>query len=147
MPVSDDDTREAEVSDLGLLTKGGSVAARLFRWDEAPEDVAEVKLRLDFADRVLEARAKEGYFQALRELRRLLEADGLLLVCNGTSLDVYPSPMTESMGYAEKAYRHTLGRAAGNADLVNIFDVGPDLRPSTLGEQREFHQKWLGSLR
>ena len=64
MPISDDDTREAEVSDLSLLTKGGSVAARLFRWDEAPEDVAEVKLRLEFADRVLEALGQGRLFSS-----------------------------------------------------------------------------------
>jgi len=55
--------------------------------------------------------------------------------------------MIESMGYAEKAYRQTLGRAARLADLVNIFDIGPDLVPTTVDAQLEFHQKWLDSLK
>jgi hypothetical protein len=121
--------------------------AEILRWDEAPEDFEQVKLRLEFGDNLLEVRTKDGYFRALCALREQIESSGMLLECYGASENVYPSPMIEAMGYAEKAYKQVLGKPALSADLVSIFDVGPDVIPSTVAQQREFHERWLKSLR
>jgi hypothetical protein len=121
--------------------------AEILRWDEAPEDFEQVKLRLEFGNKSLEVRTKDGYFRALCALREQIESSGMLLECYGGSENVYPSPMIEAMGCAEKAYKQTLGRPALTADLVSIFDVGPDVIPSTVSQQREFHERWLKSLR
>lgn len=137
---------EQLASEVSILTGEARTAAILFRWDEAPEDFKEVKLRLEFAGTSLEARDRDGYFSALCQIRRQLEVSGMLLVCYGASLNVYPSGMSASMGSGEKAYRQTLGKAALTADLVVIFDVGPDIVPATIDAQREFHQQWIKSL-
>ena len=50
------------------------------------------------------------------------------------------------MGCGEKAYKHTLGKPALAADPVVIFDIGPDIVPSTIDAQREFYEKWVKSL-
>jgi len=39
-----------------------------------------------------------------------------------------------------------LGRPAFSTDLVSIFDVGPDVQPSSVEEQKRFWLQWLGSL-
>ena len=142
----EDDALEYLTSPVSVSTPRGPVSAVLTRWDEAPEDFREVKLRLEFKETVLEARSQGGYWQALCELRQQLEAAGMLLVCNGTSLNVYPSAMSADMGTGEKAYRMTLGRPALMADLVVIFDTDPDVVPSTVDSQRAFHSQWLASL-
>ena len=71
----------------------------------------------------------------------------MLLVCNGASINVYPSAMITDMGSGEKAYRHTLGRRALMTDLVDIFDTDSGLVPSTVDSQRAFHSQWLASLK
>lgn len=114
-------------------------------WDEANGD--GVKIRLERRGQQLEAVHLNGYFRALCAIREQLEVEGSLLECFGASKDVYPSPMIESMGYGEKAYKLTLGRAALKSDLVGIFESGEDVAPATVEEQREFYEQWLESLR
>ncbi|MFC5743573.1 hypothetical protein [Dyella tabacisoli] len=142
-----DDHSDAIVCEIPILTVEGQWMAVLWRWDEAPENQDEVKLRLEFNERVLEAIAGNGYFRALCELRIKLEVDGLLLACYGASENVYPSPMIESMGCGERAYRLTLGKPALRQDLVSIFDFGSDVVPVTVKDQQRFYELWLKSLR
>jgi len=135
-----------ESSSINLVTKAGTLRGELFRWDEAPEDLKDVKLRLEFQGEVIEARDSSGYFQALSELRKELESRQILLACYGASLNVYPSGMISSMGLGEKAYKLHLGRPALTQDLVIIFDDGPDVVPATVKDQLEFYNKWAKSI-
>ncbi len=86
------------------------------------------------------------YFEALCEIRNRLEAEGWRPVCYGSSRNVYPSGMCRGMGLGLKAYKMQLGRRALLADLVKIFDAGPDVEPSSVEEQKRFQQEWLRSL-
>lgn len=40
-----------------------------------------------------------------------------------------------------------MGEQAKSADLVSIFETGPDVNPSTVPDQEKFYRDWLSSLR
>ena len=87
------------------------------------------------------------FFEALCLIRRKLESEGLIPFCYGASLNVYPSGMGRDMGLGLRAYRMKPGRHATLADLVDIFDTGPDVKPSTVEMQRRFWLDWVSSER
>lgn len=86
------------------------------------------------------------YFEALCQIRRQLEPAGWRPVCYGSSRNVWPSGMCRDMSLGNKAYKTQLGRQALRADLVGTFETGPDVVPSSVEEQEQFHQEWLQSL-
>jgi hypothetical protein len=129
-----------------LLPDGGRVMGEFRIWEEAPEDQDAVRLELRLDDRELAATTEDGFFEALAALRKQLEPEGFRLECYGCSRRVYPSAMARSMGYGEKAYRLEIGRPAKSADLVSIFDTGPEVEPATLADQAQYYRDWLGSL-
>ncbi len=90
---------------------------------------------------------KDNYFDALCSIRRMLEAESLIPMCYGASLNVYPSPMAYDMGNTQKAYKLTLGKSARSSDLVDIFATGLDITPASVDEQARFYDQWIGSLR
>jgi len=65
--------------------------------------------------------------------------------CYGASLNVDPSGMGRDMGAGLMAYRTAIGKAPESAELVHIFDEGPDVIPSTVAQQKEHWQEWLRS--
>lgn len=85
------------------------------------------------------------YFDALASIRRQLQQMGLTPHCYGASLNVFPSNMSRDMGQALRAYKLTIGKRAGTADVVFIFDDGPDVIPADVDAQAQFFQTWLGS--
>lgn len=89
----------------------------------------------------------EDYFDALIAVRKPLEEQGYLIGVYGASRNVWPSPMSRSMGGGIKAYKMELGRQALSQDLVNIFDSGADLIPATIAEQEQYKEDWFSSLR
>ena len=88
----------------------------------------------------------ESLFDALCALRIKLEAEGRLIQCAGACCNVYPSPMSRSMGDGRKAYRLTLGKQAMTADLVDIFDPEEGCTLCTVEKQEEFYKLWVKSL-
>ena len=89
---------------------------------------------------------KEGnfYFHMLKAIRAELQKEGIVILVNGSRIDVYPSGMTLQ---TEKAYIHTLGKQGFLSDLVNIFDEVTDIgKIGSVEEQEEFHKKWIESL-
>lgn len=84
----------------------------------------------------------DDLFHCLHGLRQALEADGLLLCCQGARPDVFPSGMDRQMGEARHA--HVLGLEAGQEESVDIFapaDVG---LVGTIEEQRIFVRRAFG---
>lgn len=60
------------------------------------------------------------YFEALRKVRRrFLEPKGMIPLCYGASLNVWPSGMSRDMGRGLKAYKFETGAPA--KELVYIF--------------------------
>jgi len=90
--------------------------------------------------------SEQGFFDALRKLRLVLERDKILLFCFGASENVYPSGMQVSMGSCDLAYRTQIGKQALREDIVSIFDADDSLRPSTVEQQELFHTRWIASL-
>jgi len=103
-----DDVLEVPV----VLEDGQDVTGPLHLWEEASGDSDEVRLTLLYPGGKAEARGA-NFFRALQSIRRGLEPNGVRLRCLGACRDVYPSPMIEDMGPAEKAYRLTMGDQRG----------------------------------
>jgi hypothetical protein len=108
------------------------------------EDEDFCLLILDYDDCKLESE-EDDFFDALCTIRNHLEQRGLVPLCYGASINVYPSGMGRDMGSGLKAYKMQRGKQA--RDLVHIFATGPDIVPSTVEEQREFFEEWLSALR
>lgn len=102
-------------------------------------------LVLTWDDGQLEA-TSEDCFDAFCSVRRGLEPLDLLPACYGAHLHAFPSGMSRSMGGGRKLYRLTLGKQALAKDLVQLFDAGEDVVPSTVENQRRFFDEWIGSL-
>lgn len=83
-----------------------------------------------------------GFFEALSNLRELLEKNQILILCNGAAVNVYPSPMQFDSGSTE-AYKTEYGKPALNKDLVDIFDYDPSLILTSIEKQDDFHKKWI----
>ena len=92
------------------------------------------------------AESDRGYFHAFCTVRRELENYGERPCCFAAYENVYPSPMIESMGNGEKAFRLTMGQPARTNDIVDIFDVTKEGRPVTVDQQKKFYEEWLESL-
>jgi hypothetical protein len=114
-------------------------------FDEVPDERDKVKIETEIMGTAYSA-VEDEYFSALCTLRMKLESAGFFLNCYGSSENVYPSGMSAGMGVGDMAYRMTLGKRARQVDLVNIFDTGPDVKPTTVARQKEFYNRWLESL-
>jgi hypothetical protein len=87
------------------------------------------------------------YFEALSDVRLMLEKEGLFPFCYGASLNVFPSRMAREMGRGKAAYRMEMGKQATRENLVRIFEHGPDVIPSPVVRQKEYFSDWLASLK
>lgn len=84
-------------------------------------------------------------FEALITLRLELEKAGYRILCGGARIDAYPSGMARSMGGARKVYVTQMGKQA--VDMIDIFDEANPVSIGTVEQQKEFHFKWIHSLK
>lgn len=125
-----------------IFVIGGNDGESILLGDEAVDQTC--RLTCVVRDETHHAEA-EDYFEALQIIRRrILEPRGLIPICYGASLNVWPSGMSRDMGRGRKAYKKELGAPA--TDLVGIFEVGPDVIPATVARQEEFHSDWIASI-
>lgn len=129
-----------------LQPDGRRIPGEIRIWEEAPRSAENVLVELSFEGGDHSEDGHDNFFDALVAIRERLEMQGLLLVCNGSSLNVYPSAMSKSMGYGEKAYVLELGKPALLKALVSIFKSRPDSVPATVKAQRAYFEEWLASL-
>jgi hypothetical protein len=125
---------------------GSILQAEIQAWEESPSDEDSVLVKLILTDSILESQA-DDFFSALTEIRKSLEKSGRLLGNYGSSLQVYPSPMSRNMGSGGKAYKLVMGKQAMTSDLVSIFESGPDVHPSKVEDQENHYAEWLKSLK
>jgi hypothetical protein len=125
-------------------TEGETAMFMLF--DEGDHARTRCRLRCEYRDKAIESTASD-FFQALCDVRSLLAKDGLIPLCYGASLNVFPSGMARDMGQGLKAYKMTMGQHARTADLVDIFSEGPDVVPASVAAQEQFWRDWLASRR
>jgi hypothetical protein len=129
------------------LVGGNEGETAIFTLLEGRDSVrARCHLRCEYRDKAIESTATD-FFRALCDVRNLLAKDGLIPLCYGASLNVYPSGMAIDMGLGLKAYRMAMGRHARREDLVDIFSEGPDVVPASVAAQEQFWRDWLASPR
>ena len=114
--------------------------------EEAEDDEENVYLKVEFNGRIIE-RTCFNFFEALNEIRKQLEDEGIQIRCNGASESVYPSPMLLSMGVGRNAYHNILGKHATKNNIVDIFEMDNRYKFVSIEKQRAFHSKWIESLR
>jgi hypothetical protein len=126
----------AENFPVRLVNQSGSEMAGEFVFDEMQEhDCCNLTLRYALGE--LSAKASD-YFEAMCEIRKMLESDGWRPHCYGASRNVYPSGMSRDMGRGLQAYKLELGQKGKTANLVGIFATGEDVVPSCVEQQLKF---------
>lgn len=85
-------------------------------------------------------------FDALINLRLLLEKRGWILLCNVARKDAFPSQMMLQMALGRKIYILKRGMPARRENVVDIFDQATPEQVGTVQEQKEFHESWIRSL-
>ncbi|MFB7142815.1 hypothetical protein ACFCYN_24790 [Gottfriedia sp. NPDC056225] len=114
-------------------------------FEETPNDEEMVMLKINFEQQE-RSYIGDSFFEALEKFRLYLEEKSIQILCNGSALNVYPSPMTQSMGSGRLAYKLSFGKQALYEDLVDIFDCDDTLNFVTILEQRNYYKNWLKSL-
>ncbi|WP_343702734.1 hypothetical protein [Chitinophaga sp.] len=103
-------------------------------------------------DSVLEYRGNDIFltgigdypFMALADIREQLKKRGLLLLCEGARIDVFPSSMAFT---SFLAYKTVIGRPASKEDLVHILNPTDDVDIIGSLEDQEAHRiRWVNSL-
>lgn len=135
-----------ENREVKLIGKGETIDGVLYFAEESENHIDKVFLKLDYNNESI-IKESENFFQALIEIRLVLEKKNIFIQCNGASKCLYPSPMQLSMGVGRRAYINALGKQAKNEDIVDIFDKNDDLEFVSIKEQEEFHQRWIQSFR
>ncbi|WNR43674.1 hypothetical protein [Paenibacillus roseipurpureus] len=136
---------EAKTVRIKYINNNKVSVTEMIIYEEACTNKDEVKLELNTNNDIISIQ-KEYFFEALIELRRILEDQGMILECNGAARNVYPSPMQISMG-GSKAYKLLKGKQAKLTDVVDIFDYDPSLEYVAIDEQLDFYNEWLESLK
>ena len=111
---------------------GGETGERAWL-DFENEDGGYCKLVLHLRERQVIGR-DWSFWHALIAIRKQLEPEGLIPVCYGTSLDVWPSGMCcDAGGWLAYYMREDKERRK-----VQIFETGPEVIPSTIRDQEAY---------
>lgn len=119
--------------------------AELYLYDEDPDNEDNIKLELHYRGNKIES-SSENYFDALTNIREVLEKDDIQILCKGANRNVYPSAMQLNMGTVRSAYTLTINNQARQKDLVNIFDSSNITECVSIDEQKEYFNLWIKSL-
>ncbi len=136
-----------DVIDVKLIAHSdASHSATLHVYEESPQNKELTQIDF-FFDGKKKSMLADSLFEALVALRLDLEPKGIQIMCNGTSLDVYPSPMQLSMGPGRKACRLQMGHPVTSAaSSVDIFECGGEWIGSSVEEQVAHYKLWRESL-
>lgn len=130
------------VIDRGVVdAKGQARAARVEVSDSGPPWQVSVCV-----DENIVAGVGPDLFEALSIARLQLEELGFLLCCNGARIDVFPSGMSRGMSGGKLAYQLRIGKQAKRRQLVDILDPASAKKVGTVEQQRDYFDRWLGSL-
>ena len=87
----------------------------------------------------------EDYFEALCNIRELLEKENIFPFCYGACEDVYPIGMRRGVDSGLNAYQLEFGEQAKK--LVHIFDSEDNLIPVPVAVQRKYFKDYCNSFR
>lgn len=88
--------------------------------------------------------AARDFFDALKAIRLILEARDVQVLCNGSRVDVWPSPRSRRMKSGLVAYVCRPGQAA--IEEVDIFEDAADTPHVTVSAQEAYARRWLESV-
>ncbi len=108
------------------------------------ENDVEVALRIG---NIFIVKQADNFFEALVEIRKVLEKKGIKLLCKGCCRNVYPSSMLLGMGSGRKAYLLKMGEQARMSSLVDIFETCQIEEYASVDEQYNYFDKWCDSIR
>ena len=103
------------------------------------------KLSCSYRNKVIEAE-EDDYFEALCQIRRQLEVEGILPFCYGASCNIFPEGTVTEMSRGLVVCKVKAGERPKKSDLVNIFDEGYDVVPVFVSMQQQFWDSWLASV-
>lgn len=132
------------MNEFEIYLVGGDEDEKAIATTESVDGVC--KLTFSYRDKELSSQ-KSDYFAAFCAIRDQLEGDQLIPFCYGASLNVYPSGMCRDMGSGMVAYKTEIGQRASRDNLVNIFEQGHDVIPSSVSQQKEHFNQWLQSIK
>jgi len=85
-------------------------------------------------------------FEAIVSARRVLEASSVMIACNGSLKDVFPSQMLRQGSSGRFAYVLTIPRSAARPETVDIFAPAPaSAELASVDEQRAWFDRWRDS--
>lgn len=123
------------------LRAGEPVTSRI-RFAAGDVCIVEVRIGDD-----LDLRAEgPDLFEALASVRRDLEGHGVVLACNGSRRDVFPSQMLRQASAGRFAYELTMPRSAARPPVVDIFAPAPQSAVlASVDDQRAWFDRWRNS--
>lgn len=128
-----------EEADLPAVVEGKLVRCSV---SFTSDDVCVVEVRLP--EEPMARGEGADLFEALASARRLLELQRVMVGCNGSRRDVFPSPMLRQAAKGRRAYVLELPRSTKKPLTVDIFDSVSDLSAlGTVDEQRAWFDRWL----
>ena len=132
-----------ESINVNLLERGKNILNSVLRiHEEDPKDCDNVFLELHCRRKII-GKSAGDYFSAMQAIRRVLELDGIQMLCNGAAKNVYPSPMQRT---GSNAYILEQGCPATLSNVVSIFDKSDGLDFVNVDEQELYYSNWIKSL-
>jgi hypothetical protein len=107
----------------------------------------ECHLELNLDDGRVFSASDGDYFACLVSIRRELEAQGIVVCCQGARKDVWPSGMARDMAAGLQAYVLTIGRTPLRSEVVGIFDPADRKLIGTVADQEQYFHLWWSSPR
>jgi hypothetical protein len=120
--------------------RGDSELSALIRWEAVGYDAYRVSVEIDGTEW---SATEPDAFSALVEVRRELDARGILLGVEGAREQSYPSGMARDQGGGLSVYRMELGQRARRDDLRETFAPAGRLEVSTVVAQQAFFESWI----
>ncbi|GHU38247.1 hypothetical protein FACS1894192_09370 [Bacilli bacterium] len=127
---------------INLLDGDVSIVGELRLYDEVPNNEDCVMIELNVISNEYTV-TNYNYFEALQELRLILEQENLQILCNGAAINVFPSPMMLGMGTGRTAYKLKMGQKAKIEDTVDIFETDDSLEFGSVSKQKEYYFEWI----
>jgi hypothetical protein len=88
----------------------------------------------------------QDFFSCLRDLRLVLERQGIKVLCNGARIDAWVSGLASQMSAGGAVYLVKVGQPASPNDVVPLFGPTPAEFVGTVAEQRAYQEQWWASL-
>jgi hypothetical protein len=128
-----------EARRIDVRTPGGDAT-----WKLSPRrGDGDWTITLTSADRTW-AGAGPDCFEALRDLRAQLDAEGILIGVNGARPNAWSSGMQRDMGEGVVTYLSEIG-IRGRPPAVRTLDAAPLESVGTIAQQDDFRARWLAA--